>query len=629
MIISSERRRARRAQRAVRRASARPLRRALLWIGGVALVVLGVLGLFGAVRLATVARDLDDAAELVASASDDIEAGQLGRAREQLGRAHELLVTSNDRLYHHPSLDVLGALPVFHQNLEALRDTVGLALRLVDGGGRILEVTEPYEGPDGTLEIPLRGGSVPLDAVRTIQSIADELAGVIPGPGFEPSTSLLADPVARAQQMVIEEAAFRRHQLQAAASGLDLLAALAGDGGHRRYLIAVANTAEMRGAGGMILSYGILEADNGSFVLGEFGGIDDLALSEPVDPLELGLPADYLHRWEGLEPTFLWRNTTLFPDLAFDARVMQAMYSARSGQPLHGVIQIDPAGLAAILEGTGPVHVDGLGQVDASNVVDLTLNRAYIEFPDRDERQEVLGDVAEAAFDALVSGDFGSLRPLGEALYDAAQARHIIVYLHDPDAQAAAASFGATGEIPPADELDHLLLTVQNFSKNKLDYYLDTSLAVTGARPAGQPGSLSATVTITNTAPVDGTADYVFGPNAPGEVAGLYRGLVSLYVPTGTTVVGSAGESLSPPVLTTEAGRSVVGFDVEVPAGETRTVTVELALAPRPPGAYQLTLVPVPRVRPTVVSVVIDVDGAAVGREAAPLVVPEVHVPIG
>ena len=538
----------------------------MLWVVGSFVGLLAVLGAFAGLRLMSVSDDLNDAADLLTAASDHVELGRLAEARQELGEAQVLLTRANSGLYQNVALDVIGAFPVANQNLKALRDTVGLALSMTEGANRILAVTRSLEGAQGTLEVPLVDGTVPLDEVVLAQAAVQALGERLPGAGYEPSTSFLAPQVERAQQLVLDEAKARRPQLDAVGRGLDLLQALAGADGPQRFLIAVANTAEMRGGGGMILSYGILESRDGTFTLGQFGGIDDLLLDGSVNAEFLSVPQDYLARWYGLDPTGLWRNTTLAPDLEFNAPIMEAMFAARTGLTLDGVIQIDPDGLAAILAGTGPVVVDGLGPVDASNVVDLTLNRAYIDFPDRDQRQELLGDVAEAAFTALVDGQFGSLRPLGEALYEAGQERHIAVFLNNFQAQAVATTFGATAALPPPGQVDHAILTVQNFSKNKLDYYLDTSLDLVGTRPSGQPGSLTATITLTNTAPA-GKATYVFGPNAEGETAGLYRGVVSLYLPTGATLVRGSGGSVGQPGTTTEVGRSVVAFDVEVPAG--------------------------------------------------------------
>jgi hypothetical protein len=595
-------------------------RRAILWVIGTVVGVTALLALFGGLRLMSVSDDLNHAADLLYSASDHVELGELAQARQEFQQAQDLLSRANSGLYQNVALDLLGGLPVANENLTALRDTVGLALLMTEGANRILAVTEPLEGADGTLEVPLVQGKIPLADVQRAQAEVQALSEVLPGAGYEAPAKFLVPQVERAQQLVIDQALARRPQLDAVGRGLELLHALAGADRPQRFLIAVANTAEMRGGGGMILSYGILESTDGTFTLGQFGGIDDLRLDGSVDAGFLTVPQDYLTRWYGLVPTGLWRNTTLSPDLEFNAPIMEAMFAARTGLTLDGVIQIDPAGLAAILAGTGPVQVDGLGAVDASNVVDLTLNRAYIEFPDRDQRQEVLGDVAEAAFRALVDGQFGSLRPLGEALYEAAQERHIAVFLNNFQAQAVASTFGATAALPPADEVDHAIVTVQNFSKNKLDYYLDTTIDLVGARPSGRAGSLVATVTVANTAPREGGASYVFGPNAPGETAGLYRGVVSLYLPTGATLVRSSGDASAPPGTTSELGRTVVGFNVEVPAGQSRTVVLEVALPPRPAGTYSLTLVPVPRVRPTLVSVAIDGgSGAIVRRPSAPL----------
>jgi hypothetical protein len=391
-------------------------------------------------------------------------------------------------------------------------------------------------------------------------------------------------------------------------------------------LLAVANTAEMRGAGGMILSFGVLTSTNGTISLGHFGRIDELELDSAVDPGSLGLPADFLTRWNGLEPTRLWRNTTLAPSFPLAAPTMCAMFRAKTDARCDGVIQVDPDGLAAIVRGIGPVDVDPVGTVTAADVVDLTLNRAYVSFPERDQRQDVLGDVAKAVFSRLMSGSYPSVRPLAEAVYDAVQERHIMFWSDKVTAEQPAAFFDGTGALPAADQLDHLMLTVQNFSKNKLDYYLDTSVQLVGDRPSAAIGRVTATITLGNTAPVNGLSSYVFGGDLPGQRPGVYEGIVSLYLPNGTSLVGAGGDDMTrPAALTTEAGRTLVTFGMDVPASAARTVTLDLALPPRPRNVpYRFALVPVPRVRPTMVGVNLRLDGeSSLVRQNAPLVRPE------
>src|SRR5436309_10611822 len=107
---------------------------------------------------------------------------------------------------------------------------------------------------------------------------------------------------------------------------------------------------------------------------------------------------------------------------------MADMYQTATGTPVDGVIQLDSMALSALLRGIGPVTVPDLGDVNADNAVALTLNEAYTLFPDRPVRQEYLGQVAEAAFRRLLSGDYPSLRALGRQLKGAVDRRNVIFW---------------------------------------------------------------------------------------------------------------------------------------------------------------------------------------------------------
>jgi hypothetical protein len=407
---------------------------------------------------------------------------------------------------------------------------------------------------------------------------------------------------------VADESESRARQFRSVAQGLQIVEDLTGAHGPRRFLVAVANPAEMRGAGGMILSYGVLTAEAGQVEVGEFGRIDEINLSSPVDPARTGLPDDLLARWEGFDITQRWRNATVAADLTVAAPTLLQMYEAATGERADGVIQVDPVGLAALLAATGPVEVGELGTVDAENVVALTLNEAYVRYPDIDERSDVLADVAEAAFDRLLDGEIPSLRGLGEALLRTASERHLAMWSRDGGAQAAVAAFGASDDLP-APESEYVHLGVQNISGNKLDYYVDTALALEGRRPAGEVGTVTATITVTNTAPAGATTPrYVFGPFDESERAGVYRGLVSLYLPRGASLVSTGGdETATAPSIQAEDGRAVASYTIAVPAQGTSTVTLELRLPPRPDAPYALHAVPSGRIRPTTLRVRLDV----------------------
>ena len=76
-------------------------------------------------------------------------------------------------------------------------------------------------------------------------------------------------------------------------------------------------------------------------------------------------------------------------------------------------------------------------------------------------------------------------------------------------------------------------------------------------------------------------------------------------------------------MLTTENDRTVIGFDLRVPAGGSVTIRLRLDLPPRPGGVYGILLAPLPRVRPTSWDVDIDDGTGRVARRTGPLLTPE------
>lgn len=607
----------------------RPISRRAVVLGWAALLAAPLLSAvaLAAFDLRSVAGDLNRARTLLELASDQVDAGELGPASESLDQAYGLIRDSNTSLHRSIALDAVSWVPVVRENKASLDDSVAAALVLVDSGRSILRAAQPLADDDGNFEVPLRSGAIPVDAVRSVEDELRAAALALPR-GPDPNSRWLLGPVDELRRDVADESRRRAEQFDAVSRALRVLLELSGDDGDRVVLIAVANTAEMRGSGGMILNYGVLRSSEGDFELGEFGRIDELALPTPIPESAAPLPADYLKRWSGFDVTNRWRNANMSADLPLVAPQLLTMYQAATGEAAQGVIQVDPAGLAAILEATGPVTHPELGVVDGSNVVDITLNQAYVQFPDIDERSDVLGDIAEAAFDRLVNGEYPSLRGLGDALFEAALQRHVAYYSSSPPIEDLVQRFDAAASIPePGAEFFHL--GVQNISANKLDYLVDTALTLGGQRPADGIGRVTAGISVANQAPVGAvTPRYVYGPFDERQIAGVYRGIVTLYLPQGASL-DAVRESVgltSQPVVQVEGGHTVVSYSVEVGPSATSTVELDLRLPPGVPDQYELLYVPSPRVRPTVVTVGLDVEGGRV-EGSLPVEVPTIFRP--
>lgn len=589
-------------------AISRRSRRTVIGIVAVLALVLGGTALF---QVLGVTQDLRDAEQQIGSAAAAIRDGRLQEARVAISDAEDLLERANERVRTSPGLAVARMVPWLRTNLDSVRDSAELAMVVLHGGGRLLTAASGLESADGTLQVSLSDGSVRLDDIERAQTEVDALLVQMSANMLEGKPRFLLGPVREVRDAVREEAEGRMAELDRLRRGLVILRQVVGADGPRRTLLAIANTAEMRGSGGMMLNYGVLVGDQGVVELGSFGRVEELEVTNPVDAASLGLQEDFLARWEGFDVTREWRNATLSADFSLMAPPLLSMYQRATGVPADGVIQVDPSALAAILSVVGPVAVPEIGEVNADNVVGLVLNEAYRLFPGVEERTDVLGDVAEATFDRLVNGEIPSLRQLAVALGAAVDARHLIAYSDNPRTDAALDFFSVAGDLPFEEGGDQLHLTVQNMSGNKLDYYVDTAMNVSGSRPAGEIGELTVDVTITNTAPPGETEPrYIFGPYDDDQAAGVYRSAVTLYLPFGTSLVEAGGGPFrNAPSAQTENGHPIVSYWVDIPAGQSHTAQLTFSLAPTDPDqAYSMLLIPSPRIRPTTVSADISLD---------------------
>jgi hypothetical protein len=383
-------------------------------------------------------------------------------------------------------------------------------------------------------------------------------------------------------------------EAELAAQTAEVLPAILGGDGPRRYFLAIQNNAELRATGGFIGNYGDLVADDGLLVLERMGRHQDL--NEAGNPVkDLQAPQDYLDRYSRFEVASTWESVNLSPDLPTVSQVIAGLYPQSGGGPIDGVIAIDPVGLAAMLRLTGPVSVEGWPEpITADNVVEVSLNQAYVVYDGEvDERIEFLGRVAAAAVNAFSTTDLGSPADIAAALSGPARGGHLSASFTRPEEQALADALGIAGRVEPV-EADSLLVVNQNAGANKIDYYFrrrldyDVQLRPDGDR-LGVTGRLR--VDMENQAPDEGLPRYVIGPFNDRFQAGENFGYVSLYTPltlTGATWDGAPIELEDEE----ELGRNVYSAFLSIPARSTRTLEAQLegSVAAQAGGWYELDL---------------------------------------
>lgn len=570
--------------------------KALAVLFGAVIAVFTVAAVVAIFHARSLERRLSTVPSLLRTADTDVVDGRLAAAQDQLTAAERALEDVNGSLYNSFDFSLAGVLPVARQNLRAVRNSVGLGLSMVAGGREILNAAAPLKGPTGRLDVTLTSGQLPLGTLSAIRSAMADTLNSLPSevPGRDP---LVLGNIGSARRHLYLQAVELRRELLSVGDALTLLSDIAGQQGDRRYFVAAANSAEMRGSGGMYLSYGILSSHDGKLSISPFR--DSSTINLPVPETSVPFPADITRGFGPLHPTADWRNVNLFSDFTLDGPVMVAMYHQVTGSTVDGVIQVDSEALASLLSAIGPVGTSGLGTLTASNVVPLTLNQAYFLYPNRSTRQDYSGQAAQAVFDRLVSGRFPSLRALGTAVLRTGQERHILLYTSDPTDEAIVSRLGLSGSLPPA-AVPFVQLTVQNAGGSKLDYYLRSSLTLDGGRPSQVGARVTATIDLDNTAPV-GLTDpaEIFGT---GPQPGVYQGFVTLYLPAGSHLLDSRvdGSVTSTPTQRTENGIPVVTYTVAVAAGTICHVELNLFTGPTPEAGSAYKYVTSPRITPTV-----------------------------
>ncbi|MGH9013415.1 MAG: DUF4012 domain-containing protein [Acidimicrobiia bacterium] len=527
---------------------------------------------------------------------DALAEAKFTEAATAFGRAHDRL----DAPWARPGL----AVPVLGPNLEAARDLSEAGAELAQAGARLTGDVDPER-------LRVVGGRVPLEEVRRLT------------PDLEEGAALLAD-VARDVEGIDDPFLFppvrdtvdrlqgelgdaKREANRVAAAARLAPAILGGENGSRRYFLAVQNSAESRATGGFIGNWGVLIAEDGDVRLEDFERVG--VLNEGGEPgRAIDRPEDFVRRYGRFDPANTWQNVNMSPDFPTVGQVIAGLYPQSGGEPVDGVIAVDPVGLAALLELTGPVTVEGWdAPLTAQNVVDVTLRDAYVAF-ERDQREDFLGDVAERVVDTATDGELGEPADIARVLGKAAHEGHIALSFVRPEEQGLAELLDVAGGVPPVRS-DSLLVTTQNAAGNKLDYYLRRRLdyrVTLSPRAEAEDAQVRGTlaVTLDSTAVVPGLPQEVAGPYDERFTAGENRSFVSLYTPAGFDAATLDGAPVGLEA-TTELGRNVFSSFVSVSAGTSRTLALDLAgtVELTADGWYSLDLVRQPSLHPDEVTV--------------------------
>lgn len=489
-------------------------------------------------------------------------------------------------------------LPVIGPHLRALDAVAASGHDLAGGGVRVA-------GAADLGDLQITDGTVPLDEVRRLEpELADAAVIVTQARARLARTrsAWLLPPVGRRLATQVERLDEVEGTLANSRDVLRILPGLLGADGPRRYFLAVQTPSELRGSGGFFGNFGEIVADNGKLTLARFGRLRELnGGGDPANRTLTG-PPDYLARYERFAVATTWQNVTMSPDWPSVTEVIAGLYPQSGGAEIDGAIAVDPAGMAALLELTGPLTVPGWPEpVGAGNAERILLHDQYVELAD-DDRVDFLGDSAELLFDRLTTGALPKPSTILSALGPAVARKHLqLASLHD-DEQEVLTRLDVAGAMAPVNG-DFLALVAQNASPSKIDWFLHRRLAY-DVDIDETTGELAATVTATlrNDAPASGLPPVIIG-NAHDLPMGTSRLYVSIYSPWALTGARIGGRPVTVE-SERERDRNVYSTYVDIPPGA--EVTIELDLAGWYDGHYRLDVHRQPTAHPDALEVVVD-----------------------
>lgn len=582
-----------------RRLHRRRRRTVALGVGAGSFLLLVVLAAAG-LSLLTVRSTLDAAVSSAEQGLVAARAGDVRAAEVELAAAHADLDRVSARL---GSVVVAPArwVPIAAQQLAAVDQTVGAARELVgvgaDAAGQAdLEQIQPREG---------RIDLARLRAVEgTLAAVVTALDGVLRDiPSFRSPwlVAPLDDGIGDLEARTLDA----HDEASGALQAVRAVPSLLGEGGERRWFLAMVTPSEPRGAGGFMGNWGAVTTRDGAIELTELGRSADL---NRRGPFEIAVEPAFDERWVDLFGYRVWPgNMTASPDFPKDAVAFSQMAAQAGLGEVEGVVAVDPIALAALLELTGPVEVEGWPvPIGADNAEPVLLHEQYLDAADSSARIEFLEQTTRAVFDRLTAGDLPAVGRIVEVLSPVVRGRHIQVASLRAGDQGFLRDVGIDGALEPAPG-DALGVVMQDAVGSKLGWFLRREISYEVEVDDDGTATGSVEVRLRNDIPAGGLEGGYFNPGfLEGYPEGTNRLFLSLYAAQRFGAVTVDGEPLGGG-LDAEAGRAVYDAIVEIRPQEEIAVRYELAgRIPLVGGRYRLDVHRQPVVNPDRLTVTVN-----------------------
>ncbi|MDW3217883.1 MAG: DUF4012 domain-containing protein [Acidimicrobiales bacterium] len=495
--------------------------------------------------------------------------------------------------------------PVVAQQVRAIQVTAAEGVALSEAATDTALSVDPDDVRfvDGRLDLELLDDLQPvLDrAERALDRAHDRIT--------ETRSPWLVAPLADRMDRLLTELDDARPSAEAASLTVTHLPEMLGADGPVHWLVALTTPAEARGLGGLLGNWVLVRADAGAVEIVRHGRNEDVNAELRAAGVALSGPEQYVERWGSFRPNEFFQDVTLSPDLPMVATVTADLFAAAMDETVDGVIVLDPYALQAVLELGGPVQT-GDRRLTADTLIPFLLTEQYVAFAgDEAGRALALGELVEGAFESLTRGALPGPRAVTREFGPIVEQDRLGVWWRDGGGPTELIDVvGLDGAWPDTVGADFVGLVHQNAGQNKLDTHLERELAYDVVITDGV-AEATITATLHNRLTDLSLPDAIVASNDQAFARGT--NVVRLGIHTGLTSRSLSVDGVEVGFNRQPAfGGEVATVIVEVPAGETRVVELQVAgTVTADADGYRLVIPHQPLVNQDLVSVSATVDG--------------------
>ncbi len=511
------------------------------------LVALGIEAGFTSLRIY---RDMQSAKASLFSALGELRARNLEPASGFFAAAEEQLNQARSEFGKHKiSIGAAKAVPFVATQIEAMENFIDIGSCLVQAGDRLCETAAGLPGldpnaPPDSLSI---GQMVDLlDRFQTDLGPIDESLSAASAMSSVMNDEWLVSPAAKAKQELDEKLDSASRDIESARELITAFAGIMGKPGDppKRYMIILQDSYELRGSGGVISTYGILECTHETFNIVQCERAGNIPwgvnLGEAMpQPLTAFFPE--LHLWDAG-----W-----WPDFPTTTALIDQILAANRRDKVSGYIAVDPIAIQYALEKLGPLELPEYNEeITSENLAEKILFYLEANSNSSGNKTAFLQSLANSFLERITSAAPAEWFVLGQALNRALAERHLLLWFQDPIVQQTFSARDWSGQMENVDS-DYLMAVDCNIGGNDVGYKSNFII-----RP-------SMRLEISRE-PDKGLRHHVtyYFDNTQGLTE--YYSYLRVFVPQTSLPVENGGQQ----DLGEELGKRVLAQDIKVPAGE-------------------------------------------------------------